>query len=191
MKILLTALFLPALLLSAHPAYAETCSDFATQEDAQAYMERTGERTLDRDKDGTACENLPSGGTGPAATSATATPATQCPSYVPKLVNPWKLQKAVLMGNAKASYYYKGVILAGDSRLVSDFLDCYNLTVKFRPDYASARPIWGACTEVGVAGEGAQTVCVAIDSDGRESDARVFDAEYADKVADSMFKGGQ
>lgn len=138
MKSLLTALFLPVILLSAHPAPAQT---------------------------------------------------TQCPSHVPQLANPWKLQKPVLMGNAKASYYYKGVILAGDSRLVSDFLNCYNLTVKFRPDYASAHPIWGACSEVGEAGEGAQTVCVAIDANGREADERIFDAEYAEKVAGKLFGG--
>nr|WP_077664694.1 excalibur calcium-binding domain-containing protein [Rodentibacter pneumotropicus] len=37
------------------------CSDFATQEEAQAYMIRYGATYLDRDRDGKACECLPGG----------------------------------------------------------------------------------------------------------------------------------
>lgn len=42
------------------------CSDFATQEDAQAEYDRdtSDPHGLDRDKDGVACEDLPSEGTG-------------------------------------------------------------------------------------------------------------------------------
>jgi hypothetical protein len=44
-----------ALSLIAAPALAQTCSDFAYQEDAQANYSRR----LDRDGDGVACQNLP------------------------------------------------------------------------------------------------------------------------------------
>ncbi|MCQ9124445.1 excalibur calcium-binding domain-containing protein [Rodentibacter caecimuris] len=37
------------------------CSDFSTQEEAQAYMVRYGATYLDRDRDGEACECLPGG----------------------------------------------------------------------------------------------------------------------------------
>lgn len=37
------------------------CADFDTQAKAQAYMERNGAYYLDRDRDGQACECLPSG----------------------------------------------------------------------------------------------------------------------------------
>lgn len=37
------------------------CADFATQAEAQAYMERNGAYYLDRDRDGQACECLPGG----------------------------------------------------------------------------------------------------------------------------------
>lgn len=185
-KLLLVGLLLPSCFLLAAPAQA-SCSDFATQEAAQKYLEQTGDGRLDRDNDGIACESLPSGTT--TLTMPSSSPSTttnRCASHVPK-TNPWKLSRAVLMGNAKASYYYKGVILAGDSRLVSDFLDCYSLTVKYEADYASANPVWGACTEVGIAGEGAQTVCVSVDSDGAAADDRVFDAEYTEKVTGTLF----
>ena len=44
-------------------------------------------------------------------------------SGIPK-VDPWKLPKEVLLGNAKAANYYKRVVLAGDTRRVQRFLDC-------------------------------------------------------------------
>jgi hypothetical protein len=93
------------------------------------------------------------------------------------------------MGNAKASYYYKGVVLAGDTQKVQAFLSCYDLTTKWRVDYASYRPIWAACQEImGPGGpRGSQTVCVAIDSQGRESDERIYSKDYASKVADKVF----
>lgn len=69
------ALSLPVLLLSAHPAHAARCSDFATQEEAQAYMQRTGDRKLDRDKDGIACEHLPHGTSQQAVPVATTQPS--------------------------------------------------------------------------------------------------------------------
>ncbi|WP_132689870.1 excalibur calcium-binding domain-containing protein [Volucribacter psittacicida] len=37
------------------------CADFATQAEAQAYMERYGAYYLDRDRDGEPCECLPGG----------------------------------------------------------------------------------------------------------------------------------
>jgi endonuclease YncB( thermonuclease family) len=41
------------------PAQAATCDNFKTQEEATAYMQRTGETQLDRDRNGLACESLP------------------------------------------------------------------------------------------------------------------------------------
>jgi micrococcal nuclease len=45
------------------PAQAATCASFKTQEEATAYMQRTGETKLDRDRDGIACEGLPTSAT--------------------------------------------------------------------------------------------------------------------------------
>lgn len=44
-------------------AYAVKCADFKTQAEAQKYYEagKRGGKRLDRDKDGEACECLPSG----------------------------------------------------------------------------------------------------------------------------------
>jgi Excalibur calcium-binding domain len=169
--------------------HARSCSSFATQAEAQDYFNRTQDGRLDRDKDGIACENLPGGASAPrsAIPDRPLSTSTQCSPYIPK-VNPWKLPKAVLMGdNAKTAYYYNNVVLAGDLRLVSEFLDCYGLTVKYTPGYASANPVWAACTEVGIAGEGGQIVCVAVDENGKEADERIFSAEYAEKVAKTLF----
>jgi hypothetical protein len=104
-------------------------------------------------------------------------------------VDPWRLPKPVLMGNAKASYYYKGVVLAGDTEKVQAFLSCYDLTTKGRPDYTSYRPIWAACQEImGPGGpRGSQTVCVALDEKSRAADDRIYSKEYASKVADKVF----
>jgi hypothetical protein len=119
--------------------------------------------------------------------SSSAPTQQQCASFVPR-VDPWRLQRPVLMGNAKVSYYYKGVILAGDSDKVSEFLECYDLTVKFRVDYASWRPMWGACTEItNPSGSNSQIVCVAIDSNGTEADPNIFSSEYAQSVAEKVF----
>ncbi len=193
MKKLLFGIFLlPALVLPA-PAQAASCKDFSTQQEAQAYFNRNGGGNLDRNKDGVACESLPGGSSGFSAPAPAETQQTnsqpeppRCAASVPKVADPWKLPKAVLMGNAKASYYYKGVVLAGDSRYVSDFLDCYNLTTKFRSNYSSVRPIWAACIEVGQAGDGGQTVCVAVDRNGEAADDRIFSAEYAETVAETV-----
>ena len=109
-------------------------------------------------------------------------------SGIPK-VDPWKLPKAVLLGNAKAANYYKRVVLAGDTERVQRFLDCYNLTTKWRFDYASARPIWAACQQImGPGGErGSQMVCVAVDSGNQALDPNIFSKDYADKVAAKAF----
>lgn len=114
--------------------------------------------------------------------------ATADCSKIPK-VDPWQLPKPVLMGNAKASYYYQGVVLAGDSEKVQAFLSCYDLTTKWRVDYSSARPIWAACQEImGPGGpRGSQTVCVALDEKGRAADDRIFSKEYSWKVAEKVF----
>lgn len=39
-------------------SYAVRCADFSTQQEAQEYMERTGDTRLDDDRDGEACECL-------------------------------------------------------------------------------------------------------------------------------------
>lgn len=58
MKKLLILCLLAGFSASSH---AERCADFATQQEAQEYMERTGDTRLDGDKDGEACECLPGG----------------------------------------------------------------------------------------------------------------------------------
>ncbi len=63
MKILL----LIALGIISVPTYAKKCADFSTQKQAQAWYEQrkssgqTGWKSLDRDKDGSACDCLPGG----------------------------------------------------------------------------------------------------------------------------------
>lgn len=42
-------------------SYAAYCGDFSTQQEAQKYMERTGDTHFDGDNDGEACECLPGG----------------------------------------------------------------------------------------------------------------------------------
>ncbi|MFC3112129.1 hypothetical protein BKG91_06240 [Rodentibacter caecimuris] len=57
--ILVSTLFL---VMSSSYSFAKArCSDFSTQEEAQAYMVRYGATYLDRDRDGEACECLPGG----------------------------------------------------------------------------------------------------------------------------------
>jgi hypothetical protein len=193
MKTFILAMSTTALLLgiAAPKAYAARCSDFVTQEEAQAYYQRTGDQKLDRDRDGIACESLPSGGVAtpdripPDVPSDSPSDYRQCASSVPK-VDPWMLRDPILMGNAKSAYYYKGVVLAGDVSYVQAFLECYNLTVKYRADYASASsPIWAACAEVG---QGGQIVCVAVNEDGQAADERIFSSEYADRVAEKVLR---
>jgi hypothetical protein len=113
--------------------------------------------------------------------------AQQCPAFVPR-VDPWRLQEPVLLGNAKASYFYKGVILAGDTAKVQAFLNCYDLTTKYHIGYASARKIWGACTEISNPIDSkSQTVCVAINGNGRSADPNIFNEEYSRSVAAKVF----
>lgn len=65
----LTHLALPlAVLVISQPAFAaKKCSDFKTQQEAQAHYEKlkksgqTGWKSLDRDGDGRACDCLPGG----------------------------------------------------------------------------------------------------------------------------------
>jgi hypothetical protein len=103
---------------------------------------------------------------------------------VPK-VDPWHLQKPVLFHNAKVSYYYKGVVLAGETAMVKTFLDTYGLTVKYRPNATSKRVIWAACNEVVPPQQtyDGQTVCVAVDGKARAADNRIYFRSYADRVA--------
>lgn len=187
--------FTVALTVHIPPAQAARCSDFAYQEDAQAFFVSGRGGNLDRDRDGVACEDLPRrGSSAPYRAPAPAAPSRpssfsptepQCASFVPR-VDPWRLQQPVLMGNAQSSYYYNRVVLAGDTEYVQEFLNCYNLTVRYEANYASARQVWAACTEVAGGGD-SQTVCVAVDSQGRAADNRVFSREYADRVAGTVF----
>ena len=53
--------------LTSIKVYAKKCADFSTQKQAQAWYEQrkqsgqTGWKSLDRDKDGSACDCLPGG----------------------------------------------------------------------------------------------------------------------------------
>lgn len=188
--------FTVALTVHTPPAQAARCSDFAYQEDAQAFFTSGRGGNLDRDRDGVACEDLPRrGSSAPYRAPAPAPAAPSRPSSTnasnPYCVNmprvdPWQLQQPVLMGNARSSYYYNGVILAGETQYVESFLECYGLTVKYEPNYSSARRIWAACTDV-TGGGTSQTVCVAVNSQGEAADNRVFSGEYADRVAGTVF----
>lgn len=119
------------------------------------------------------------------ATSATSTERSGCASTIPA-VDPWQLQEPVLLGDAESAGYYNRVILAGDTNSVAAFLDCYDLTVKYQPEYASAQPIWGACADL-VRGQQSQTVCVAVDETGNAADDRIYSADYATEVVRSIF----
>lgn len=105
-------------------------------------------------------------------------------------VNPWRLQNPVLFGDARASYYYTRVVLAGSSPMVHAFLEHYGLIARFNPTYASAtRPIWANCKEI-VDPNGSrvsQTVCIATEPGKFTTDDRIFSDAYAEKVADKVF----
>lgn len=47
-----------SIMLVSYSANAVRCSDFATQAQAQTYMQQHGAYYLDRDRDGIACEAL-------------------------------------------------------------------------------------------------------------------------------------
>jgi hypothetical protein len=181
----MVGIFFP--LLPSQPSQAARCRDFASQEEAQAYYRQHNATELDRDRDGVACENLPSRGSSTMSSPAAASPSSepQCPSFVPQ-VDPWSLPKPVLMGNARSAYYYNRVVLAGSAEYVSAFLGCYNLTVRYQPNYTLSRPIWADCTEIKGASE-TQIVCVAIDSSGRALDERIHSSDYASRVAQTIF----
>jgi len=77
--ILATLLALAAISLAPLPAAARVrCRDFASQAEAQAYMQQHQATSLDGDKDGIACESLPHrGGATPAPMSARPSAAQQ------------------------------------------------------------------------------------------------------------------
>jgi len=84
MKLLptLTLTLLTVLGLNFHTPKVEArarCADFASQEEAKAYMVANGANYLDRDRDGIPCESLPRTGTGvnPSTLSNTQKPARQ------------------------------------------------------------------------------------------------------------------
>lgn len=74
--------FAPAVLAQAD----KDCSDFATQQQAQAYFDAHGGSAsnnfdnLDADHDGIACESLPGGSSAPASSPTSSTPATSTPA---------------------------------------------------------------------------------------------------------------
>ena len=136
----------------------------------------------------------PSGSSSGAPPRPTPTPSPSRPpvnsscSGVPQVSNPWALSKPVLMGDAKSSYYYKNVVAAGNSETVQKFLDCHDLTVKFRADYSSYRRIWAACQEIPAPTTSQnQTVCVAIDSGAQALDKNIFDQDYRQTVSQKVF----
>lgn len=76
--VFLVTLSLVAMLVLAPAALAQTdlydCGDFTTQEEAQQFLLAGDPYGLDDDNDGTACDNLPSGGTGGGTTQQPTTP---------------------------------------------------------------------------------------------------------------------
>lgn len=65
-----------------------TCKQFATQAEAQAYMQQHGARYLDRDHDGIACEHLTGGKQKAAKLSKRRASKTVKPSVVRTVNNP-------------------------------------------------------------------------------------------------------
>jgi hypothetical protein len=77
MKSILLTIALLTLIIPAPQAKAARCGDFASQQEAQAYYEQSGAGNLDRDNDGVACEDLPSGShSAPSSSSSSTTSAT-------------------------------------------------------------------------------------------------------------------
>jgi hypothetical protein len=93
MRSILAAAVAVALLAFATTAAAEPvatasdydCADFATQEEAQEYLEPGDPHRLDADNDGIACEDLPSGGGGGGGGSTGTTTTPDPPPMPPKL----------------------------------------------------------------------------------------------------------
>lgn len=117
--------------------------------------------------------------------------SSQCPAFVPR-VNPWRLEKPILLGNnSKSAYFYKRVVLAGNAEMVGAFLRCYDLHIKGHPNYASGLyKLWAACKELANPANpsDAQMVCVAMDDDARALDDRIFDEGYAHRVTQKIFR---
>lgn len=163
-----------SLMLVATPARAQDCHQMEFQEEGQLLLRRDADRFgyLDSDGNGLACEDLPSIG---------------------DLVDdPWTLPAPLLLGDRAQTVasYYDNVVLAGDTLRVQAFLDYFDLSTKWRRDYASAHRLWASCTELmGPGGErGSQMVCVAIDDGGRTLDDRVFSEDYTRQVASQVFE---
>lgn len=101
------------------------CSDFATQEEAQEYLEPGDPYGLDADNDGIACEDLPSGGGGGGGSGSGS-------SEPPPPPEPPKLKKAVAkrVARAKALHFDRlhrqvaGVAFNGCSRQSKYRIDC-------------------------------------------------------------------
>ncbi len=118
-------------------------------------------------------------------------PPAQCPAFIPR-VNPWKLEKPILLGcNFKSADFYKHVVLAGNAQMVSAFLDCYDLHTRQNPNYASGLyRLWASCKELVNPSnpKGTQMVCVAMNDSAEALDNRIFNEDYARKVALKIFR---
>jgi len=83
MKYIIPVTLALSLALTIHVPKAEAarCSDFASQEEAQAFFTQNNAGNLDRDNDGIACETLPSRGSSPRPAQPLAAPASSgaCP----------------------------------------------------------------------------------------------------------------
>jgi hypothetical protein len=116
-----------ASLLSAGTALAVDydCADFATQEEAQEYLEPGDPHNLDGDGDGIACEDLPSGGGGGGGGSGGSIEPLP-PPEPPKL----KKTAAKRVARAKAVRFdrlhaqVKGVLFSGCARRSRHRIDC-------------------------------------------------------------------
>jgi Excalibur calcium-binding domain len=99
------------------------CADFATQEEAQEYLEPGDPYNLDGDNDGVACEDLPSGGGGSGGGGSAEPPPPP---------EPPKLKKAAAKGAARAKAVrfdrlhaqVKGVVLSRCARRSKYRIDC-------------------------------------------------------------------
>ncbi|HEY5943349.1 MAG TPA: excalibur calcium-binding domain-containing protein [Solirubrobacterales bacterium] len=97
------------------------CADFATQEEAQEYLEPGDPHNLDGDNDGIACEDLPSGGGG-----SVKPPPPPSPPEPPELREPaakraaWERARRFDAGNALVS----GIAFDGCNRRSKYRVDC-------------------------------------------------------------------
>jgi hypothetical protein len=101
------------------------CADFATQEEAQEYLEPGDPHNLDADGDGIACEDLPSGGGGGGGGgggSPEAPPPPKPPK--PKKAAAQRVARAKAVRFDRLHAQVKGVLFSGCARRSRHRIDC-------------------------------------------------------------------